>query len=266
MSDFGELEATIRELPEFAVAVSGGVDSMTLALFGHSVRDDVQMFHAISPAVPSQATDRVRTYAAQNGWHLTEIRAGEFDDPNYLANPYDRCLYCKTNLYAEIRKHTGRLIVSGANVDDLSDYRPGLTAAERYGVRHPYVEAGIDKRGVRALAASLGASDLADLPASPCLSSRVETGIPIDADALLAINRVERYLQRATGGRTVRCRLRRNTLTLELDAESLSSLTTDDRRRIREHVLDEFAGSKLRQLEFSEYRMGSAFIAERESA
>ena len=74
------------------------------------------------------------------------------------------------------------MIVSGANTGDLGDFRPGLAAAAEHAVRHPYVECGIDKPAVRAIAAGLGLDDLAELPAAPCLSSRVETGIAIDPE------------------------------------------------------------------------------------
>ena len=87
------------------------------------------MFHAVSPAVPATSTELVRAYAPREGWRLTVLDAGEFDDPDYRANPVNRCYFCKTNLYARIRKATADTIASGTNRDDLSDFRPGLKAA-----------------------------------------------------------------------------------------------------------------------------------------
>src|SRR5262249_8106519 len=92
---------------------------------------------------------------------------------------------------------------------DLGGYRPGLGAARYFGVRHPYVEAGILKAGVRLLAMRLGLGELADLPVAPCLASRVETGIRIEAASLRFIHQVERLLQRDLNPRVVRCRIRR---------------------------------------------------------
>ena len=92
---------------------------------------------------------------------------------NYLANPVDRCFFCKTNLYGCIARLTDAQILSGANLDDLQEYRPGLEAAKCHSVRHPYLEAGIDKRAVRSLARELGLGALSELPAAPCLSSRM---------------------------------------------------------------------------------------------
>src|SRR5580704_878767 len=126
-----------------------------------------RMVHAISPAVPAESTARVRDHAVGNGWALSLVDAGEFSDPSYRANPVDRCYFCKSSLYRRIAEQCEGVIFSGTNTDDLGDYRPGLKAAAERGVRHPFVEAGIAKADIRALARTLGLGDLAELAASP---------------------------------------------------------------------------------------------------
>jgi uncharacterized protein len=179
------LESRLADIARLAVAVSGGVDSLTLAAVAHArLGENATMFHAVSPAVPPEATERTRSLAARFGWRLRVLDAGEFSDPEYLRNPVNRCYFCKSNLYGSIARHTDAQLVSGTNRDDLGDYRPGLDAAAQHGVRHPYVECGIDKAGVRAIAARLGLDGVAELPAAPCLSSRLETGIRVTPAAL----------------------------------------------------------------------------------
>lgn len=186
----------LERTPSLAIAVSGGVDSMTLAYLAHRHGHlRAIMAHAVSPSVPALATARIERYAKREGWRLVMIDAGEMDDPTYRSNPRDRCYYCKSCLYDRIFTRLGLPIASGTNLDDLDDYRPGLKAAAERGVVHPFVEAGIDKAGIRTLARRHGLDDISDLPAQPCLASRVETGIGIDAADLAFIDRVEQGLR-----------------------------------------------------------------------
>ena len=225
-----QLAAAVARHEGLAIAVSGGVDSMTLATFAHRLAAaPVAMIHAVSPAVPPAATQRVQARAAADGWALTITGAGEFDDPRYRNNPVDRCYFCKTNLYDRIRMLSSHPIASGANLDDLGDYRPGLLAASERAVVHPYIEAGMDKVAVRALARALGADDVAELPAQPCLASRVETGIAIDASDLAFVDRVETALARALpAAMTVRCRITHAGVAIEIGDDIAHSDTLAD--------------------------------------
>ncbi|MDE0202340.1 MAG: hypothetical protein OXK73_07895 [Rhodospirillaceae bacterium] len=247
-----------------AVAVSGGVDSMTLAvLTGRRLGAESAMFHAVSPAVPPEATERVRAFAAREEWQLTVLDAGEFDDPAYRANPANRCYYCKTNLYGALATCTDATLLSGTNLDDLGDWRPGLKAAEEHGVRHPFVEAGIDKAGVRTIAAGRGFDDLSRLPAAPCLSSRIETGLRVEADDLASIHAAERYLARQLRQlrpETVRCRRRKAGIVIELDAPTLGALSESRRTALGDTVAGMFATDEARPVSFAPYRVGSAFL------
>lgn len=256
------LRAVMANLHGATIAVSGGVDSMTLASFAHRQlgADGVCMVHALSPAVPAAATARVRELAAREGWSLSEVDAGEFDDPRYRANPVDRCFFCKSHLYGTLGRLAEGTVLSGTNTDDLGDYRPGLKAAAEHHVRHPYVEAGLAKADVRALARDLGLADLAELPASPCLSSRVETGIRIEAAELALIDNLETWLRDTLGPRTVRCRVRADGLVIELDAATLDALTPAQHGELLAEAVSRLPPAETRLIRLEAYRQGSAFV------
>jgi uncharacterized protein len=255
------LEAVLAAIDTLAVAVSGRVDSMTLAVIaGRHLGARAKMIHAVSPAVPPEASARVQAYAGREGWRLEVIDAGEFGDPNYLKNPANRCFFCKTNLYGTIATHTATTICSGTNLDDLADWRPGLQAAEQRAVRHPYVEAEIDKATVRALARQLELDDLAELPAAPCLSSRLETGLPVTAARLELVHAVERLIQRELGPRTVRCRLLLDGIAIQLDPAALAKIQGEPCAALRATVDQLLARhGHARPVRYQPYRMGSAF-------
>ncbi len=258
------LHAVLASLGPVAVAVSGGIDSLTLATAAHRA-GRATMHHATSPAVPPEATERTSALAAAQGWTLDVFDAGEFADPAYRANPVNRCFFCKTNLYGAVARRTDRQILSGANLDDLGEYRPGLIAARDHAVRHPFVEAGIDKRTVRALAVALGLGALSELPAAPCLSSRVETGIPIEAPVLALVHAAERLVAARLiaahlAPRTVRCRVRAGAVVIELDEAALTGLgAAPDALRGELQALADAAGLA-RPVSFAAYRNGSAFL------
>jgi uncharacterized protein len=262
------LARLLEALGEATVAVSGGVDSMTLASFAHRTlgRDSARMVHAVSPAVPRAATARVKARGAEEGWRLELADAGEFADERYRANPVNRCYFCKSNLYGLLAAMPGDAVLSGANCDDLGDYRPGLRAAAENAVRHPYIEAEFAKTDVRALARALDLPELAALPSSPCLSSRVETGLRIEPAALALIDDMEEWLKDILAPRTVRCRLRKQGVVIELDEESIAGLSPDRRARLIAEMRARRPDMDGGEIEIVAYRRGSAFVGARERA
>lgn len=241
-----------------AIAVSGGVDSMILAYIAHRFSQaSVTMVHAVSPAVPRAATERVKRYAQQYGWSLQCIDAAEFANSAYRANPVDRCFHCKSSLYDSIRATTGSQIVSGTNMDDLTDYRPGLQAAALREVAHPFVEAGLHKADIYALAQWHKLDDLAALPAQPCLASRVETGIAIDPESLHFVEKVELLMQRLLPTiENRRCRITSQGVFVECAPQpSVSEL-----QRVHEQVSALCTQFGISYGGYRQYRRGSAFL------
>ena len=241
-------------LGRVGIAVSGGVDSLTLAAFAWSLRGrglDVTLFHASSAAVPADAAARVRDIAAERGWALVVVDAGELGDARYTSNPVDRCYFCKSHLFDAVAAAFDGPLCTGANLDDVDDVRPGRLAAAERGVQEPFVVAGMDKTAVRALARELGLGGVSELPASPCLSSRVETGIAIDASLLRLVDDVERTARELLApGSALRCRVRAAGIVIEHDG-------VVDEDAVLARVLP-LVGD--RAVSFAPYRRGSAFL------
>ena len=258
------LETVVQYLKRqgpMAYAVSGGIDSLTLAVIASRYTDGAKMYHAISPAVPKAATRRVQALKETETWDLRIFDAKEFKDSKYLQNPHDRCFYCKSNLYQNIRRLTDLPIASGTNKDDLTDYRPGLKAAENNKVLHPFAELGVDKPTIRELADYLGMKDYAQLPASPCLSSRIETGIPIEAKVLSVIESIETMLRQEIDPTTVRCRMRSRGVVIELDQDALLGLDMQSQANYRDRIQAFLLSNEIQSdIEFAPYVMGSTFL------
>jgi len=192
------------------------------------------------------------------------IDAGEFNDARYRENPLDRCYFCKTNLYAGIASSTSLPILSGTNLDDLDDFRPGLNAAREFDVRHPFVEAGIIKADVRRIARELDLTDLSELPAAPCLSSRVETGIRIEAADLNMIDWVENFLSGHLGAVALRCRIRKDGLCIEIDGSVLTAISKPEIDGMVGNIQKTFLPPGY-AVSVAPYVRGSAFIGDKNS-
>src|SRR5438874_7330757 len=192
------LLAVLGELPGAAVAFSGGIDSTVVAKAAFlALGDRAVAVTADSPSVPRSELADARRLADLIGIRHVVVRTQEFDNPDYLKNAGDRCYHCKSELYSRIETLLPELgvpvVCSGANLDDLGDYRPGLAAAAEHAVRHPLQEAGFTKSDVRELARQWGLPAW-DKPASPCLSSRLAPGVAVTTERTHRVEAAEQYL------------------------------------------------------------------------
>ncbi|OED40737.1 hypothetical protein AB833_11840 [Chromatiales bacterium (ex Bugula neritina AB1)] len=249
------------------IALSGGIDSLTLMTLAAEIRAwPTIAMHAVSPAVPAEATERCRELASRFNWSLVELNADEFSNPQYVSNPVNRCYYCKSSLFDRIIEGVTAgcddigTLATGTNADDLGDYRPGLQAASERNVWQPYVEANINKAAIRCLARELNLGALAELPAQPCLSSRVATGIAIDARDLRFIHQVEKAVAASTEAGDIRCRVTDTGIVVQLPAGSSGLVDSDKRADIAILVQKMCAQHNRRFKGIEPYRMGSAFL------
>jgi uncharacterized protein len=250
----------LRRLDNVAVAFSGGIDSTVVAQAAHfALGDRAVAVTADSASVPRAEIDEAQRLARHIGIRHRLIATDEFADPDYVRNDGARCYFCKSELYRRIETILPELgatvICTGANVDDLGDYRPGLRAAAEHGARHPLQEAGFTKPDVRALARAWNLPTW-DKPASPCLSSRLAPGVEVTRERTGRVEAAEAFL-RELGCREFRVRLHEGELArIEVPADEIWRLADpavrDDLvRRLKE------LGFRFVTLDLEGFRSGS---------
>src|SRR5204863_5428948 len=198
------VRALIRSYPSVLLGYSGGVDSAYLAVILRQELGKDRMLAAIgrSASYPDAQWRVARQVAGQFDIPLLEIETHELEDVNYLANPTNRCFYCKTELWQRLvplaRERGFAVVCDGTNADDLREHRPGKAAGVAAGIRSPLAEAGVSKAEIRAASRGLGLPTW-DAPAAPCLSSRVQYGVSITPSRLKPGEAGEAYLRELGG-------------------------------------------------------------------
>lgn len=231
--DARRLLETLSRFRRILVAFSGGVDSSVVAAAAREA--DTELAIAITARSPSVARWQIETaqrVAAEIGIEHRIVNTDELDRSDYRQNNNRRCFFCKQTLYQTLESiaddYDDFTIVSGTNADDLGDYRPGIEAGQLAGVVTPLADLGITKPRVRALAEHFGLSN-ADLPASPCLASRIAYGTEVTPERLWRVEQAEHYL-RQRGLSTVRVRLHEGELArIEVDRQQIPQVIEMDR-------------------------------------
>ena len=197
---YSSLKEILRSLGKVVLAYSGGVDSTFLlkATVDTLGADNVIAALAVSGSLGKSQYARAIEMAEFIGANFIEVKLGEVSDSQYSANKADRCFHCKGHLFRELleiaRSKGIEHVIYGSNADDMDDYRPGNRAAEVYGVTAPMAQAQLTKADIRQLSRQ---ADLktADIPASPCLASRISYGIEITDEKLQQVDQAEDFLR-----------------------------------------------------------------------
>ena len=227
-----QLKTIFAEMDKALIAYSGGIDSTLVAKIAYDVLGDRALaVTAVSPSLLPEELEDAKIQAATIGITHELVKTHEMDNPNYTANPINRCYFCKSELHDTLKplalQRGYPYVIDGVNFDDLGDYRPGIQAAKERGARSPLAEVGITKMEVRQLSQTLGLPWW-DKPAQPCLSSRFPYGEEITVAKLQRVGRAEIYL-RHLGYSNLRVRSQGDTARIELPPQTIKDFvaTTD---------------------------------------
>jgi uncharacterized protein len=257
---YNSLQQILKELGGVVVAYSGGVDSTFLlkAAVDTLGAENVLACISVGPVEPKGQQDRAVKIAKDIGANLKIIEADELSDPNFTANKADRCFHCKSHLcriLLDIAKEQGfKHVIFGTNYDDLGDYRPGNRAMKVFGIRSPLAEAKLTKSDIRQLSRNLGLPT-ADLPASPCLASRIAYGLEVTEQRLKQIDEAEDFL-RSLGFVELRVRHHDTIVRIEVNPQDIVKVSAEP---VRSQIVDKMKslGFKFITVDLQGYRCGS---------
>jgi pyridinium-3,5-biscarboxylic acid mononucleotide sulfurtransferase len=210
------------------VALSGGVDS---ALVAYAAQKSLGEFSVAVTAdyktLAQEELESAKRICTEIGIRHIVIEYDELENPDFIKNDRNRCFYCRTELAKHLlnvsRAESLSLIVDGTNLDDLIEYRPGITALKNLGVQSPLVEVGLTKSDVRRCAKEAGLS-VYDKPSNSCLASRIPWGITVTAEKLKRIEKSETLVKQLFGVRQVRIRDFDNYAKIEVSREEINLL------------------------------------------
>ncbi len=252
---FENLKNEIKKLGSAIVAFSGGVDSaLVLKAAFDILKENAVAVTADSPSLPRRELEEAKRIAGQIGAKHLIIKTTEAENEDYLKNPGNRCYYCKSELYEKLKSVSDQLgiknILNGTNFDDLSDYRPGMKAADENRIISPLKGANLTKSDVRKIARHLNL-EVWDKPSSPCLSSRIPYGSEITMKKLQIVEEAENFLK-DLGIRELRVRHFGDKARIEVNEKGKEAINKNNRI-----IEKKFSEIGFDQIEISNFKSGN---------
>lgn len=213
------------------VALSGGVDSALVSYAAYkALGSSAVAVTADYKTLSTEELESAKKICQEIRINHVIIEYNELENPNFVKNDKNRCFYCRSELalnllkLAELEKYD--VIVDGTNLDDLGEYRPGITALKNNGVKSPLVELGFNKKDVRDLAKKIGLS-IYDKPSNSCLASRIPWGSIVTAEKLVRIEKSEVAIKQLFGVKQVRVRDLGDHASIEVGKDELNHLNDE---------------------------------------
>ncbi|MCI6020208.1 MAG: ATP-dependent sacrificial sulfur transferase LarE [Clostridia bacterium] len=259
MAKLDALREYLKSLGSVAVAFSSGVDStFLLKVAEDTLGDNVIAVTARSCSFPGRELNEALEFCKKEGIRHFVCESEELSIDGFAQNPKNRCYLCKKELFQKIQKIADEngiaAIVEGSNMDDMGDYRPGLTAVAELGIKSPLRHCNLTKADIRALSRYL------NLPtwkkqSFACLSSRFVYGETITEEKLGMVDKAEQLLL-DMGFHQVRVRIHGMMARIEIDPSEFAMIM-EENNRVK--IVSEFKkyGFTYVSLDLMGYRTGS---------
>ena len=253
-----ELKNILASYKSVVAGYSGGIDSTLLCYYANEVlKNNCLVITAISETLPPEELDEAIKIAKTYNWNHLIIKTDELNNKKFTSNTAEKCKWCKDIRFKALKKiaeeKNVQVIISGDNMDDLNDYRPGFQHGRALGVKSPLIEAGFNKEEIRKLAKEIGLPNY-NKPATPCLASRIPYGIKITPESLKKVLEAEKLLNKL-GYKIARVRHYNNMAKIEIEKEKIIAFVSFHSSLVAEKLNE--LGYKHVSLDLEGYRMGS---------